>query len=104
MTEAPENIFLLPKDAALFGRKYGHPDVQQVYVGDESVQYVRKDVADLARPVTVAEAAKVRCQSVVDYYEQCVCDAKTDSQRNIAEFQFNAANSVLLALSHEGGE
>lgn len=52
---------------------------------------------------TALEAAIARGQDVVDYYEQCVCDAKTDSQRHVAEFQMNAANSVLRALS-EGGE
>ena len=120
MTEAQENIFLQPKDAALFGRKYGHPDVQQACVGDESVQYVRKDVADLARPVTVAEAAKVLplckvCNQGVDmqaiggtvnsngkyWHEFCY---KTQQKLDQAKSGWDECASRLKALSHEGGE
>jgi len=46
MRGIPENIFLLPKDAELFGQKYGHPTVKQVYVGDEYVEYVLAAMTD----------------------------------------------------------
>lgn len=119
MTEAPENIFLLPKDAALFGQKYGHPDVQQVHVGDESVQYVR---ADLARPVTVAEAAKVLlgAKAKDDHIEAAMVAHYGEAQRKLsiygADLTANGKNwsfkdgfkrllrGYLRALSHEGGE
>lgn len=44
---APEQIFLPPEDAALFGRKYGHPAIGTVCVGDPAVEYVKRELVDL---------------------------------------------------------
>jgi len=118
MTEAPDHIFLLPKDAALFGQKYGHPDVQQVHVGDESVQYVRKDVADLARPVTVVEAANNLAKRAEEYAEAIKAHdgitadhggaygpKSTAYRAACMKFMWlEIALEKFRALSHEGGE
>lgn len=40
-TNLPDRIFMSPKDAELFGRKYGHPNVKQVCVGDPYVEFAR---------------------------------------------------------------
>ena len=46
MTETyPDKIFLTPEDAEMLGRKYGHPDLELVCVGDDYVAYVREDRA-----------------------------------------------------------
>lgn len=43
MSDAPDKIFLLPKDAKLFGQKYGHPDIKLVMVGDDFETYHHDD-------------------------------------------------------------
>lgn len=56
MTDAPERIWLTPEDAAAFGRKYGHPGVTMVCVGDPSVCYVHEDHVDAIVAEKVREA------------------------------------------------
>lgn len=72
MTETPKNIFLPPKDAALFGRKYGHPAVPQVHVGDESIQYVRKDAHD-AKIKALVKALKPFADQTSCQCEYLIC-------------------------------
>ncbi|MGQ3486077.1 hypothetical protein [Roseovarius pacificus] len=40
-TNLPDRIFMSPKDAELFGQKYGHPNVKQAWVGEAYVEYAR---------------------------------------------------------------
>lgn len=74
MTEAPERIWALPFDEPQSANSLGTWGVVNGLEKTPRIEYVRKDVTDLARRVIVAEAAKV----LLDVFEAPMHNAPND--------------------------
>lgn len=90
MTEAPKRMFIHNSLASCIDES-GHDAYPH--------EYIRKDVSDLARPVTVAEAAKVLLDAAERDANKCV---RLLSAQPLGGFA--GLKESLRALSHEREE
>ena len=89
MSDAPERIFLAPEDAAMLGRKYGHPELELVCVGDDYVAYVRAnriealedEVASLSRLATQQEDGLEELSGLVKRQQKWLAEIKAENAR-----------------------
>ena len=110
MTDAPERIWAEDFKPTPNGKL--HTVAGDYPLNSKSVEYIR---ADLSRPVTVAEAAKVLLDHDLLQYDAEIMDAVYETDDGLwvdedcgacvsSDAMINGFRAALRALSHEGGE